>query len=243
MRTQLFTSMLNVLALNLSRKAAAARLFEADKVFIPRALPLTEQPDEVPALCIGLYGAQEDFFTLKGVVDAVLTDCGVHGVYARANEPFLHPGRSAAVTDEAGTPLAVLGQVHPDVAEKLGAEVPLYVAQIWVRPLVQAALARRVLYQPLPRFPAVERDLALVCDAELPAAEIEQTIRAGGGKLLTGVTLFDVYQGAQIMAGCKSVAYRLTFQSSEGTLTDAQLDPVLEKIFKKLREKGCQLRG
>ena len=121
--------------------------------------------------------------------------------------------------------------------------MPLYVAQIWLRPLAQAALARRVLYQPLPRFPAVERDLALVCDADLPAAEIEQAIRDGGGKLLTGVTLFDVYQGAQIMAGCKSVAYRLTFQSSEGTLNDAQLDPVLEKIFKKLREKGCQLRG
>ncbi|MBQ3093831.1 MAG: phenylalanine--tRNA ligase subunit beta, partial [Clostridia bacterium] len=100
-----------------------------------------------------------------------------------------------------------------------------------------------VLYKPLPRFPAVERDLALLCDAELPAAAIEATIRAAGGKLLEDVKLFDVYQGSQIETGKKSVAYSLWFRSSEGTLSDTDIEPALKKIFKKLEEKGCVLRS
>jgi phenylalanyl-tRNA synthetase beta chain len=99
------------------------------------------------------------------------------------------------------------------------------------------------VYKPLPRFPAVERDLALVCDDELPVAEIERTIRSAGGKLLESVRLFDVYRGAQVGEGKKSVAYSLAFRSADGTLSDEQIAPVLEKIKAKLREKGCNLRA
>lgn len=242
MRTQLFTSMLGVMTTNINRKVAAARLFELDKVFVPKQLPLQEQPAEVPALCIGIYGEQEDFFTLKGLVESIAAYCGLRGSYERASEPFLHPGRSAVLKAGEQT-VAVFGQVHPDTAEKLGCDAAMYVAQIMLDPLYAAAGERRVIYKPLPRFPAVERDLALLCAADLPVAEIESAIRNGGGNLLTQTALFDVYQGAQIAAGQKSVAYRLTFQSNEGTLTDEQLNPVLKKIFRKLEEKGCQLRG
>ena len=102
---------------------------------------------------------------------------------------------------------------------------------------------RRILYKPLPRFPAIERDLALVCDEDLPVAEIEATIRRAGGRYLESVNLFDVYQGSQIEAGKKSVAYSLMFRSAEGTLADADIDPALQKIFRNLKEKGCILRS
>lgn len=241
MRTQLTSSMLTVLATNYSRKNAAVRFFEIGKQFIPHALPLTEQPDEIPALSLGLYGDREDFFTLKGAVEAVLAACGVTAEFTRSAEPYLHPGRQAAVVVN-GEVLGVLGEVHPDVAESYGIGTRAYVAELRLAPLYAAAEALTLRYQPLPRFPAVERDLALLCDEALPAAEIEGTIRAAGGKLLETVTLFDVYQGAQIAAGQKSVAYSLTFRSAEGTLSDAEIDPAMKRIMRRLTEKGCTLR-
>jgi phenylalanyl-tRNA synthetase beta chain len=146
-----------------------------------------------------------------------------------------------------GAIVARFGQLHPEIAASKKLRLPagtegVYIAELYLDRLYEHAL-RQAQYEPLPRFPAVERDLALLCAADLPVAEIESAIRNGGGNLLTQTALFDVYQGAQIAAGQKSVAYRLTFQSNEGTLTDEQLNPVLKKIFRKLEEKGCQLRG
>ncbi len=241
MRTQLFTSMLAVMSTNYNRKASAVRLFEVSKLFIPKSLPLTEQPLELPALSLGLYGQGEDFFTIKGLVEQLMELFGVKAQYARSAEPFLHPGRQASITVD-DTVIGVFGELHPDTAEAVGIGTKAYVAQIELKALF-ATEAPLVLYKPLPRFPAVERDLALLCDAELPAAEIEDAIRVGGGKLLEDVKLFDVYQGAQIEAGKKSVAYSLWFRSNEGTLSDADIEPALKKIFKKLEEKGCALRS
>ena len=242
MRTQLTSSMLTVLATNYSRKNAAVRFFEIGKWFVPHALPLTEQPDEVPVLCLGLYGEGEDYFSLKGAVETVFAAFGAEAAFERSSEPYLHPGRQAAVRI-GNTVVGVLGEVHPDVAEAYGIGVRAYVAELKLEPIYAAAEGRVVRYQPLPKFPAVERDLALLCDEALPAAEIEATIRAAGGKLLEKVTLFDVYQGAQIAAGKKSVAYSLSFRSAEGTLSDAEIDPAMNKIMKKLTEKGCALRS
>lgn len=106
-----------------------------------------------------------------------------------------------------------------------------------------AARKAAVIYKPLPRYPAVERDLALLCDEELPVAEIESVIREAGGKLLESIALFDVYQGPQIGAGKKSVAFSLMFRSPEGTLSDGDIEPALQKIFRNLKEKGCILRS
>ncbi len=240
MRTQLITSMLSVLSTNYNRKAKAVRLFEVSKRFVPKALPLTEQPLELPALSLGLYGEQESFFTLKGLLEQLFAAFDLEVRFARASEPFLHPGRQAVATVD-GETVAVFGELHPDTAEAVGLSVRSYVAQVELTPLF-AAESKLVLYKPLPRFPAVERDLALLCDAELPAADIEEAIRLGGGKLLEDVRLFDVYQGSQIEKGKKSVAYSLWFRSNEGTLSDSDIEPALAKIFKKLEEKGCTLR-
>ncbi len=241
MRTQLITSMLSVMSTNYNRKASAVRLFEVSKLFIPKALPLTEQPLELPALSLGLYGQNENFFTLKGLIEQLFALFNVTPDYSRSTEPYLHPGRQAkaVVGDKV---VAVFGELHPDTADNAEIGTKAYVAQIELSALFEAETPL-VLYKPLPRFPAVERDLALLCDADLPAAEIETAIRAGGGKLLEDVKLFDVYQGSQIEAGKKSVAYSLWFRSSENTLSDSDIEPVLAKIFKKLEEKGCVLRA
>ncbi|MBO5798221.1 MAG: phenylalanine--tRNA ligase subunit beta, partial [Clostridia bacterium] len=239
MRTQLISSMLTVLATNYNRKNAAARFFEVSRLFKATTTPLTEQPEERPALSLGFYGEGEDFYTMKGVVETLCR--GLRISFVASNEPFLHPGRQAAVMLN-NQPVGVFGEVHPDVADDYGFGVRVYVAQFELAPLFAAAKPL-VRYQPLPRFPAVERDLALLCHEDLPVGEIADTIRRAGGRYLESVTLFDVYKGAQIEAGKKSVAFSLTFRSAEGTLSDEQISPALDKIFKNLREKDCILRS
>lgn len=241
MRTQLLTSMLTVLSTNYNRKAKAVRLFEVSKRFVPKALPITEQPMEIPTLALGLYGEGEDFFSMKGIIENLLDVFGAKADFAASSEPYLHPGRQATVSYN-DTVLGTFGEVHPDVAANYEMPVRVYVADIDLQALF--AIERpRILYKALPRFPAVERDLALLCDAAMPVASIEAIIRQSGGKMLESVELFDVYQGAQIEAGKKSVAYSLKFRVPDRTLSDEDIDPVLNKIFKKLNENGCILRS
>ena len=241
MRTQLLTSMLTVLSTNYNRKAQAVRLFEVSKLFVPKALPLTEQPLEIPALALGMYGSDEDFFSLKGIVESVLDAFGAKADYAASCEPYLHPGRQATAS-VGDAVIASFGEVHPDVAGAYDMPIRVYVAEIDLQALF--AIERpRVIYKALPRFPAVERDLALLCDAAMPVASIERIIRTAGGKMLESVALFDVYQGAQIEAGKKSVAYSLKFRVPDRTLSDEDIDPVLNKIFAKLKENDCILRS
>ena len=241
MRTQLVTSMLTVLSTNYNRKNQSARLFEVSKRFVPKSLPLTEQPQEIPALCLGMYGSDEDFFTLKGIVENLLDAFGVSAEYSASAETYLHPGRQASASYN-GTLLVTLGEVHPDVASAYDMPTRVYVAEVDLSALFVIETPK-TLYKALPRFPAVERDLALLCDASMPVAAIEAIIRKAGGKILESVDLFDVYQGAQIEAGKKSVAYSLRFRAADRTLTDDDIDPVLNKIFAKLKENDCILRS
>lgn len=240
MRTQLTSSMLTVLSTNYARKIPSVRLFEVSKRFVAKSLPVTEQPAELPVLSLGLYGEGEDFYTLKGLVEEVFAVFGRTPEYERAAEQYLHPGRQAAAVLD-GETAAVFGELHPDTAERYGLGGRAFVAEIHLEALY-ASEQKITYYKPLPRFPAVERDLALLCGEELPVAEIEKTIRSSGGKNLESVTLFDVYRGAQILTGKKSVAYSLTFRSAQGTLTDQEIDGALQKIFRNLKEKGCELR-
>ena len=241
MRTQLVTSMLTVLSTNYNRKIQSARLFEVSKRFVPKALPLTEQPQEIPALCLGMYGSDEDFFTLKGIVENLLDGFGVCADYAASNEAYLHPGRQA-VASYNDSAIVTLGEVHPDVAANYDMPARVYIAEVDLAALY-AIESSKTLYKALPRFPAVERDLALLCDASKPVASIEAIIRKAGGKILESVDLFDVYQGAQIEAGKKSVAYSLKFRAADRTLSDEDIDPALNKIFAKLKENDCILRS
>lgn len=240
MRTQLISSMLTVLSTNYNHSNDAVRLFEISKLFVPKALPLTEQPCEVPAMSVGLYGEGEDFFTLKGMIESIFDVFGVKADYVRSNEAYLHPGRQAnAVLGD--TVIATFGEVHPKAAEnfKLGGKV--YVGQINLDALLKLE-EKKVIYRPLPRFPAVTRDFAMLCDAKTPVAELAKAIESGAGKLCEQVKLFDVYEGKQIPEGKKSVAFTVTLRSAEGTLEDAQIERVCAKIIKNLDAKGAALR-
>ena len=242
LRTQLLTSMLTVLSTNYNRKIASARLFELSKIFVPKSLPITEQPYELPALCLGIYGDDEDFFTLKGVVEAIIAAFTKRPVKLQtANETYLHPGRSAvAMLGEKA--VATFGEVHPKVAKAYDIDARILVAEISLDVLYELT-GEKIIYKPLPKFPAVERDLALICDAETPVGDLEDAIRSGAGKLCEKVELFDIYQGAQIAEGKKSVAYRITLRSAESTLNDEMIEKAVAKIFKKLEAVGAALRS
>ncbi|MBQ8267244.1 MAG: phenylalanine--tRNA ligase subunit beta [Clostridia bacterium] len=240
LRTQLVSSMLTVLATNINRKIDAGRFFEESKRFVAKSLPLNEQPDELPTLCIGVYGEDEDFFTLKGIVEEVMTLCGAHTQYKRSSEPYLHPGRQAEVLAN-NIPAAVLGEVHPEVAASYGIDTRVYVAEIKLD-VLYAINKRKTTYKPLPKFPAVERDFAMLCDVDIPVGDLEKAIISGGGRVLEKVELFDVYQGSQIPEGKKSVAYSVWLRSAEGTLTDAQIEEISAKIIAKLEKLGAELR-
>ena len=240
MRTQLTTSMLTVLATNINKKIADGRFFEISKRFVPKSLPLTEQPLEIPTMSIGIYGKDEDFFTLKGIIEAVCNLCGAHTQYQRSNEPYLHPGRQALVKAN-NRECAVFGEVHPKVAAAYGISERVYVAEIKLDALLEIN-KRKTTYKPLPKFPAVERDFAMLVDKELPVGDIEKAITSGAGRLLEKIELFDVYCGSQIPEGKKSVAYSVWLRSAESTLSDKEIDEVNTKIIKKLSAIGAELR-
>lgn len=243
MRTQLASSMLTVLSTNMNRKNPGGRFFELAKIFKPKALPVTEQPDEIPALCLGIYGENEDFYTLKGVVDTLLARCGLEGEYLRSDEPYLHPGRQAKVMiPGCEEPVAVLGEVHPTAAENFGMSGRVLLAEIKPEPLFASLAGKRTLYRPLPKFPASSRDLSVIADRELPIAEMEKAIRAAASELVEKVELFDVYQGGQIPADKKSVAYSILLRAPDRTLTDAECDEAMKKILNSLAKIHVILR-
>ena len=240
LRTQLTTNMLTVLSTNLNRKNKAARLFEISKRFIPKSLPLTAAPSELATLSIGIYGEDEDFFTLKGLVESVLFTRNVEAEYVRSSEPYLHPGRQAAIIFD-GKELGVFGEVHPTVAANYDLDAKTYIAEIKLDEFY-AIKQQAIVYRPLPKFPAVERDFALLCDESLAVGVMEKVIKEAAGKLCEKVELFDVYIGSQIPSGKKSVAFRVTLRSAEGTLTEEQSTAVQNKIIKKLAACGAELR-
>ena len=240
MRTQLTTSMLTVVSTNMNRKNPAARLFEISKRFIPKSLPMTEQPDELKTLSLGIYGEKEDFYTLKGIVEQIMDFCGVEVKFERADEPYLHPGRSAKAIMGDKT-FAVFGEVHPDTADKYDLVGRAYVAEIYLDMLENVAKPLAI-YCPLPKFPAVSRDLALLCSSDVPVGDLLDIIKKSGGKLLETVSIFDIYEGSQIPEGQKSVAFNITLRSPDATLTDEQIETVMNKVINKLSAAGAELR-
>lgn len=240
MRTQLTTSMLTVLATNINRKITDGRFFEISKRFIPKQLPVTEQPQELPTMSIGIYGKDEDFFTLKGIIEAIMSLCGAHTQYERSTEPYLHPGRQALVKAN-NVPAAVFGEVHPTVATAYGIETKVYVAEIKLDVLLNIS-KRKTVYKQLPKFPAVERDFAMLCDIDIPVGTLEKAISSGAGRLLEKIELFDVYTGSQIPNGKKSVAYSVWLRSADSTLSDTEIEDISNRIIKKLESVGAELR-
>ncbi len=224
MRTTLVPSMLSVLATNANRGNAGAAFFEIGKRFLPKSLPLLELPEERPSLCVGLYGEEADFYAIKGMAEAIFTAFGVQDVrWTRAGDlaPWLHPGRGAAAC-AGDTLLGTLGEVHPDTMAAMDGKVRAYVAEIDL-----AALEEMQHFvsgvKDMPRYPAVQRDFAFVLAEDVPVGEVMRCVRAAAGALCEGVQLFDVYRGAPIAEGEKSVAIALTLRAADHTLTEEEI--------------------
>lgn len=240
MRTQLITSMLTVMATNYNRKNSEARFFEISKRFIPESLPIKNAPAEIPTMCIGLYGNDEDFFTLKGVIEEIVAIFKETAKFSKSNEVFLHPGRqaNAFIGEEK---VAVLGEVHPSVLDNYGIGCRAYVAEIYLDVLF-AKVPEKTIYKPLPKYPAVTRDFAFLCDKTIPVGDLQDIMKEAAGKLCEDVALFDVYEGNQIPEGKKSVAFSIMLRSLDGTLTDEQIESASKRILKKLEAVGATLR-
>ena len=246
MRTTLAPSMLNVIVDNLKKGNAEGRLFELSNVYLPHALPLTEQPDERLTLALGAFGPGEDFFTVKGAVEAIAAAFGVQFTYERETVAYLHPGMTAAVYCN-GRRLGVFGKLANEITAELKiAKDEKSNQNIYLGELDYGAMAEvfpaELRYHPLSPFAAVKRDLALVCAESETCGEIEQTIRKAS-PLVTDIALFDIYRGANLGAGKKSMAFSLTFADPEKELDAAQIDRAVTKILNDLKyKKGIELR-
>ncbi len=241
MRTTTLPSMLEILARNYSYRNKSARLYEIGRIYLPGG------PDglanEPRMLTLGAYGERYDFFTMKGAVEALLRELRMEDVTFTAcqSDPSYHPGRCAGVY--AGEKLlGVMGQIHPAVTANYGVDCELYCAELSFEALLEAQ-GPGAEYTPLPRFPAVSRDIAVVCREEITVGALEVCIRRAGGKLLRSVELFDVYRGKGVAEGSKSVAFSLTLRSDERSITAAEADEEIKDVLSALeKELGAVLR-
>ena len=241
MRTIALPSMLSILARNNAYHNSAVKLYELAKVYLPKEGQTL--PDEPKHLLLGTYGEGEDFFSLKGEIEAILKGMNVRPAAYTAvkDNPSYHPGRCAKITVD-GVEVGVFGQVHPLVAKNYGIDADIYAAELDFTALSNL-LAPASTYVPLPKYPAVSRDIAVVCDEALTVAELTACIQKAGGKLLREVRLFDIYRGKGIEDGKKSTAFSLTLRADDRTLTDADSDGVISAVLKALEsELGAKLR-
>ena len=242
MRTVSLNGMLNSLAFNYNHRNKNVRLYELGNVYLPKALPLTELPDERMQFTLGMYG-EGDFFTMKGVVEEFFEKVGLRKTAKydpNAGKPYLHPGRQANIIYE-GTVVGYIGEVHPAVADNYGIGERAYVAVLDMKNIVSFATYDRK-YEGIVRFPAVTRDLSMVVPKHILAGQIEEMIAQRGGKHLESYHLFDLYEGAQIEKGYKSMAYSITFRAKDKTLEESDVASAMKKILNGLESMGIVLR-
>ena len=241
MRTVALPSMLAILARNNAYHNDAVKLYELAKVYLPK--PGQILPDEPKHLVLGTYGEHEDFFKMKGEIEAFLRGMNVPEARytAEKHDPTFHPGRCARVS-VGGVDLGCFGQIHPLVARSYGIDGEIFAAELNFTALLSLQLPEKT-YTPLPKYPAVTRDIAVVCDEAVTVAALSDCIRAAGGKLLRSVELFDIYRGKGIASGSKSAAFRLTLRADDRTLTDADSDGVVSAVLAALgKELNAKLR-
>ena len=242
MRTISLNGMLTSLATNFNRRNKDVRLYELGNIYLPKTLPLTELPEERMQFTLGMYG-EGDFFSMKGVVEEFFEKIGMHKkeVYdPNAGKPFLHPGRQANILYD-GTVVGYLGEVHPAVAENYGIGGRAYVAVLDMPEIIVRATFNRK-YTGIAKFPAVTRDISMVVPKEILVGQIEEMIEQRGGSILESYHLFDLYEGAQIKEGHKSVAYSIVFRAKDRTLEDADVTKAMKKILNGLESMGIELR-
>lgn len=244
MRTSTLNGMLTSISTNYNRRNKEAHLFEIGKVYLPKELPLKELPVEREVLTIAMYG-NVDFYDAKGAFENIFNELGmVNKVEYSPLETlsYMHPGRTAIITDEKNCEIGYVGEIHPQIASNYEIETKVYFGVLYIDKLVELANFD-ISYKSLPKFPTMQRDIAMLVKDEINVKEIEKIIKAKGGKLLESVKLFDVYKGEQIEKGYKSVAYSILFRSNEKTLTDEEVNSPMKKILKELEEKlQAQLR-
>lgn len=239
MRTTALPSMLEILAKNHNNRNPEAKLFEIANEYIPRGED--ELPEEKRVLIMGMYSDGMDFFHLKGIVEELLASLSVSNYDVTAVQEYAyHPGRCAELTID-GVRFGLFGELHPLTAQNYGFDGRIYTATLDIAALYAHA-NRHKIYHPLPKFPAVSRDLALLCDKSIPVQTLEKAIRRGVGSVLESVKLFDVYEGEQIPAGQKSVAFSLLLRSADHTLSEEEIGRVMNKIMKNLTAAGAVLR-
>ena len=241
MRTVILPSMLDILSRNFAFKNKGVKLYEIGKIYLPK--DGEKLPDEPKRMIFGTYGEHENFFTLKGEIDAILDQLNVHPAtyIADTKNPSYHPGRCADIVID-GKKMGVIGQIHPLVAETYGIGGEVYVAELDFTGL-QAVLAPERVFHSLPKFPTVSRDLALVCEESMTVGMLEACIKKAGGKLLRSVQLFDIYRGPGIAPGKKSIAFSLELRADDRTLTDEDTTGVMNAVLEKLKnDLGVSLR-
>ncbi len=243
MRTLSLHGMLTSLATNYNRRNKNVRLYELGNIYVPKALPLTELPDERMQFTLGMYG-DGDFFTMKGVIEEFFDSIGLCGKLTydpNAGRNFLHPGRQANVVYK-GCVLGYLGEVHPEVCDNYDMKTRAYVAVLDMPSVMPHATFDRK-YEGIVKYPAVMRDISMVVPKEIMVGQIEDVIAQRGGKILEDYQLFDIYEGDQIKAGYKSVAYSITFRAKDRTLEEADITAAMKKILNGLEGMGIELRS
>lgn len=243
MRTTSLNGMLTSLATNYNRRNKDVRLFEMGNIYLPKALPVTDLPDERMQFTLGFYG-DGDFFTMKGVVEEFLGQVGINKNITydpKAGKTFLHPGRQANVICDDKV-IGYLGEVHPLVCENYAMKTRAYVAVIDMPYIYEMANFDKK-YEGIAKFPAVSRDISMVVPKEIMVGQIEDVIKQRGGNILEDYNLFDIYEGDQIEKGFKSVAYNIVFRAKDRTLEESDVSGAMKKILNGLEELGIQLRG
>ncbi|MBQ3921164.1 MAG: phenylalanine--tRNA ligase subunit beta, partial [Firmicutes bacterium] len=237
MRTTLLPNMLDCLKTNYSRNNEAVRAFELGNTFINNGRGGDGLPEERDSLCIGCYGKGESFFTLKGVIEELLRVLGIKNVefVAESGNASYHPGRCARVLKD-GNELAVFGQLHPDIADSYDLGCEVYAAELDFEELFELSDTERK-YKPLPKFPALTRDFAMVVEEKVQVGELEKLIAETAGELLESVKLFDVYRGAPVPPGYKSAAFSLVYRAKDRTLTDTEVNAINETVLAGLKDK------
>ena len=249
MRTILTPEMLEVMGRNYARNREAMRAFEIGNTFMANMIDAHQLPFESDNLSIGIYGGGDDFFTLKGMIVELLSKLGIRDLTFVPETAYgvYHPGRCARIVarhmadlengpQEEEVELGIMGEVHPDVAEKYGIGVRAYTAELFFATVTELSDTTKA-YHPLPKYPAMSRDIALVVDEDMTIGEIEDVIRHAGAEILREVKLFDIYRGIQVGPGKKSVAFALTYRNNDRTLTDEDVQAAHSKVLAALKDK------
>lgn len=242
MRTTSLNGMLSSLATNYNRRNKDVRLYELGNIYLPKQLPLTELPEERMQFTLGMYG-NGDFFSMKGVVEEFFEKIGMKQKETydpNSGKPYLHPGRQANII-YAGKTVGYLGEVHPEVADNYGIGERAYIAVIDMPEILEYATFDRK-YNGIAKYPAVTRDISMVVPKNILAGQIEEVIEKKGGSYLESYALFDLYEGAQIKAGYKSIAYSIVFRAKDKTLEEADVAAAMKKILEALEDMGIELR-